>query len=81
MGLPASGTVDQVWRESDPVEWCGRFWYRSTGKKDYYRLIKANNLLMKLVESLLDLVGKIAQQMCAARFEFRDDPYCLRGFY
>ena len=50
-------------------------------KKNYYQLIKANNLLMKLVESLLDLVSKFAQQMCAARFKFRDDPYCLRGFY
>ena len=62
-------------------------WLRKPGHTDSYKLNKADNLLMKLVESLksiesstdtpieaqLEDAGRFAQQLRAARFEFRFD--------
>ena len=69
-------------RPGDPVDWCGRGSVRAPGQKDHYKLNKANNLLMKLVDTLvqveqsdpgnfetqLELIGKMTSQYVAARF-------------
>ena len=71
------------------VDWCGRWW--KPGGVDTppsYKLSMADNLLMKLVESLTNIegfdggdvadviedAGRFAQQLRSARFEFRFDP-------